>query len=179
MVESLGFMKQPRLGTRTRGRQARFAAWLTLACLIPFSLAAMQNAPQSGHARAAQLIQEGSPAEAISLIQRMLQQSPQDVRAHNLMGIALSAANRLEEANASFTQAYKINPKFYAALKNLGLNELKLQRVEDARAHLEQFLEVSPRDPAANLALAGIYTEIWRTREGDRALHRQPGDASP
>ncbi len=134
-------------------------AWLTLACLIPFGLAATQNPPPSGHARAAQLIQEGKPEEAIALIQRMLQQSPQDFRAHNLKGIALSAANRLEEANASFERAYKISPKFHAALKNLAFNELKLQRMDEARAHLEQFLGFAPQDPAANLALAGIYSE--------------------
>jgi tetratricopeptide (TPR) repeat protein len=152
-------MNQPRLITRTRSHQARTAAWLTLAFLIPLGFATAQSVPPSGYARAAQLIQEGNPTGAIAVIERLLRQSPQDVRAHNLMGIALSAANRLEEANASFNRAYKLNPKFYPALKNLALNELKLQRVDDARLHLEKFLEASPQDPAANLALAEILTQ--------------------
>lgn len=152
-------MKALSLKTRARLGKCWKATWLIPAFLIPLALSAAQNAPPSGHARAAQLIQEGNPTGAIVLIQRMLQQSPQDVRAHNLMGIALSASNRLEEANASFNRAYKLNPKFHPALKNLALNELKLQRVDDARAHLEQFLRSSPQDPAANLALAEILTQ--------------------
>ncbi len=161
-------MKLPQLGIR----QASNVAWLAIFFLIPFGLAAAQNAPPSGHARAAQLIQEGNPAGAMALIQRMLQESPNDVRAHNLMGIALSAVNRLEEANASFHRAYQINPKFHPALKNLAFNELKLQRVNDARAHLEQFLEASPQDAAANLALAEIYSQRG---EHTKAIERYIG----
>lgn len=152
-------MDQSQLRTRTRSHQAYKAGWLSVAFLIPFGLAAAQTSPPPAYARAAQLIQEGNPTGAIVVIERLLRQSPQDVRAHNLMGIALSAANRLEEANASFNRAWKLNPKFYPALKNLALNELRLQRVDDARAHLEQFLENSPQDAAANLALAEIYTQ--------------------
>jgi tetratricopeptide (TPR) repeat protein len=152
-------MKALPLTSRSWIDPVRLAPWLVHVFILSFALATAQNPPSSGYARAAQLIQEGNPTGAIALIQRMLRQSPQDFRAHNLMGIALSAANRLEEANASFTQAFKLNPKFYPALKNLALNEIKLKRVDDARAHLEQFLEASPQDPTANLALAEIYTQ--------------------
>ena len=78
-------MNQPRLITRTRSHQARTAAWLTLAFLIPLGFATAQSVPPSGYARAAQLIQEGNPTGAIAVIERLLRQSPQDVRAHNLM----------------------------------------------------------------------------------------------
>ena len=93
------------------------------------------------------------------IIHRILQETPKDFRAHNLMGIALSADNRLEEANTSFHQAFRLNPRFHPALKNLALNELKLRRFESARTHMEQFLEFSPQDPAASLALAEIQSQ--------------------
>jgi tetratricopeptide (TPR) repeat protein len=140
--------------------RALIIAGLWIALVTPVGpVSAQQPTVPPGLARAAQLIQEGNPTAAIAVLQAALRQSPQDVRAHNLMGIALSAANRLEEANASFSRAWKLNPKFFPALKNLGLNELKLQRVEDARMHLEQFVEAAPGDGAAHLALAEIYTQ--------------------
>jgi len=143
-----------------RRRRNLFAAAFCGFCILtPAISGERQGARQAAYEQAAQFIQQGKPGSAVPILQRVLKTSPRDIRAHNLMGIALSASGKLAEANTHFERAYKINPRFHAALKNLGLNELKLQRVDEAQAHLEQFLSFVPQDPAANLALAEIYAQ--------------------
>jgi tetratricopeptide (TPR) repeat protein len=102
-------------------------------------------------------IEQGKLNSAISLLQRILKKSPHDVKAQNLMGLALTASGKLPEANVYFKRAVKLDPKFYPALKNLAVNELKQQQVDEAMGHLQQALMLVPQDPAIHMALAEIY----------------------
>ncbi len=134
------------------------------ACLLALSLGPPLLHPQTGsnpnpYQQAARLIQQGKPDSAIALLRRMLNGAPRDIQAHNLMGIALAASGRPQEANTHFAEAYRINPEFHAALKNLALNELELRRVDQGQAHLEKYLSFVPKDPGANLALAEVYAQ--------------------
>src|SRR5579875_1343001 len=81
---------------------------------------------------------------AVKLLNEFLAKSPNDVRAENLMGIALTAEGRLSEANRYFERATRHDPSFYPALKNLALNELRLNHPADAATHLEKVLQFSP-----------------------------------
>jgi tetratricopeptide (TPR) repeat protein len=107
--------------------------------------------------QAVSYMKSGNPSAAIGLLRQVLKESPRDVRAHNLMGLALAASGKLQEANTHFNKAVKLNPKFYPALKNLAINELQLKQATEAEAHLQQALKIFPGDPATNLALAEIY----------------------
>jgi tetratricopeptide (TPR) repeat protein len=131
---------------------------LCLSMVCP-SFAAQTAASGTPYQRAARYIQQGKPASAIPLLQRALKRNPRDLKALNLMGIALTVSGKLEAANNSYQKALRINPKFYPALKNLALNELKLQRVEEARAHFEQVLNLVPEEAQCSLALAEIYAQ--------------------
>jgi tetratricopeptide (TPR) repeat protein len=102
-------------------------------------------------------IEQGKLNSAISLLKRILKKSPHDVKAQNLMGLALTASGKLPEANVYFKRAVKLDPKFYPALKNLAVNELKQQQVDEAMGHLQQALMLVPQDPAIHMALAEIY----------------------
>jgi tetratricopeptide (TPR) repeat protein len=144
------------LGTvRSRAFRRRVAillgSWLLgLALVCPLGASTQYD-------QAALYIQQGKPRLAVGLLRRMLKQSPRDVRAQNLMGLALTTSGRLVEANAYFQRAISLDPKFYPALKNLAVNELKQQQVDEAVAHLQQALAIAPQDPSAHLALAEIY----------------------
>lgn len=132
------------------------------ACLLALSLFSPSLLAQTGsnpapYREAARFIQQGKPDSAIAILREILSRTPLDIRAHNLMGIALAASQKREEANVHFEEAYRINPEFHAALKNLALNELELQRVDQGQAHLEKYLSLAPKDPVANMALAEIY----------------------
>lgn len=140
------------LSTKRKCRRViLLAAWLTALAL------ACPCAGSTQYEQAVLYMERGNPSAAIGLLRQILKQSPYDVKAQNLMGLALTASGKLQEANDHFNKAIKLNPKFYPALKNLAINELQLKQVAEAEAHLQQALKISPEDPAANLVLAEIY----------------------
>ncbi len=114
---------------------------------------------------------------AVKLLNEFLAKSPNDVRAENLMGIALTAEGRLSEANRYFERATRHDPSFYPALKNLALNELRLNHPADAATHLEKVLQFSPNDPVANFSLAEINYSEKRFQEA--ALHFERSQELP
>jgi len=120
-------------------------------------LLALQPLPgQDTYQQAISYVQQGKLYEAIPLIERILDKTPADLRARNLMGIALSSSGKREEANLHFKRALDADPKFYPALKNLAVNELALGRIGEAKAHFEEALKLAPQDAAAHFGLAGI-----------------------
>lgn len=94
---------------------------------------------------------------AIRTLNGVLARTPNDLKAINLLGIALTENGQTEEANRQFKKALRLNPRFYPALKNLAANELSLKRTQDAKGHLQEALKYVPDDEMANLMLAEIF----------------------
>src|SRR5438067_12866237 len=68
---------------------------------------------------AVSLVQKQQFQSAIAILDKLVVQSPQDLKALNLLGIALTGAGQIEKANTTLRQALKINPRFYPAWKTL------------------------------------------------------------
>jgi tetratricopeptide (TPR) repeat protein len=133
------------------------------------------NAQQPvSYERALSLIKQQQIEQGIALLRKILEQSPDDLRAHNLLGIALTTSGKIEEANTHFQRAITLNPEFYPALKNLAINEMRLNRIAEAKAHLAQALQLEPNDPVVHLALGEIHFQGKQFREAvdhyDRSL---------
>lgn len=105
---------------------------------------------------AVSLIQQGRFPAAVEVLEKLTAESPRSVKALNLLGIALSAAGDLEQANERLRQALSLDPGFQPALKNLSINEFRLGDMERARAGLETLLKSSPNDDVAHLYLGEI-----------------------
>ena len=73
-------------------------------------------------------------AEGIRYLEKQLAAAPRDLKALNLLGIALTGAGRKDEANRRFAEALALDPRFYPARKNLAINEYDSGRVEVAEA---------------------------------------------
>src|SRR5262245_7569567 len=116
----------------------RACATAVLWGLLALPLSAQPPASSGLYEQALSLIKQQQIEQGIALLRKILEQSPDDLRAHNLMGIALTTSGKIEEANTHFQKAIELNPKFYPALKNLAINEMRLNRIEDAKAHLTQ-----------------------------------------
>jgi tetratricopeptide (TPR) repeat protein len=129
----------------------------------------------SDYQTAVSLVQQGRFDLALPLVQRILERSPGDLKARNLMGIALSAAGRREEANEHFKKLLEADPSFVPAIKNLALNELALGLVKEAQAHFEQALRLSPGDPASHFGIAEIEFSR-RNFEAAAAHYERSGD---
>jgi predicted Zn-dependent protease len=101
---------------------------------------------------------------AIRTLGQILKHSPRDLKALNLLGIALTNAGRMDEARQRFQQALKVDPAFYPALKNLAINEFNTGRLDDARRHFDQVLTGVPDDEVAHVHLAEIHYQAKELR---------------
>ncbi|MCI0664141.1 MAG: tetratricopeptide repeat protein [Acidobacteria bacterium] len=112
--------------------------------------------PSGSYEQALSLIQQQQYEPGIVILRKILEASPNEIKAHNLLGIALTITGKIEEANQHFEKAIALNPKFAPAIKNLAINEMRLNQVEKARAHFMQLIEFGSEDPVVHLALAEI-----------------------
>jgi tetratricopeptide (TPR) repeat protein len=94
--------------------------------------------------------------EAIHSLTEEIRQSPHDLKALNLLGIALTETGRVENANSRFKQALAINPRFYPSRKNLAINEFNLHHLGDSEAQFHRVLQDAPADEVAHLYLGEI-----------------------
>src|SRR5215831_4178741 len=108
------------------------------------------------YGEAVNLVQRGEFDRAIAILQQIVDRAPNDLKAHNLMGIALSGAGRGREASEQFKKVLELDPAFVPALKNLGVQEITLGQTREAELHLSQALKLAPADPVCHWGLAEI-----------------------
>jgi len=68
---------------------------------------------------------------------------------HQQLGLVLLVLNKIEEAARELGEASRLDPHDADTLSRLAYCEVKLGRVDDARAHVAQALAVNPSDPLA------------------------------
>jgi tetratricopeptide (TPR) repeat protein len=104
-------------------------------------------------------VQHGNFQAAIQSLTMALQQSPRDLKALNLLGIALTESGQVKEANARFQEALTLDPHFYPARKNLAINEFNQKHWVESETQLNQVLQDAPSDPIAHVYLGEISFE--------------------
>src|SRR5829696_7575823 len=95
-------------------------------CLLFLFILPLAAQSSDAFQQAMSLVQQGKNAPAIELLEKLIANSPSDLKALNLLGIALAASGRRAEAGHRFEKALEISPNFVPALKNLAGNELAL-----------------------------------------------------
>ena len=118
-------------------------------------------------------IQHGNLPAAIQVLTAELQQSPHDLKALNLLGIALTESGQLQKANSRFQEALTVDPNFYPARKNLAINEFSEKHLAEAEAQFKQVLQAEPGDPIVNVYLGEISFE--RKDCGNALKHYEQG----
>jgi len=109
---------------------------------------------QTEYDEAAAYLRGGDANRAIPMLERVVAAEPRNLKARNLLGIALLSAGRRSEAAAHFSTALDVDPNFLPALKNLAVCEAGLGRQKESQAHFEKLLTAVPSDPVAHLYLA-------------------------
>ena len=107
---------------------------------------------------------------AIPLLEAILVRTPNDLKARNLLGIALMGLERRTEATAQFQKALAVDPRFHPALKNLAVNEFTMGQFKDAKAHFERAAVLVPDDAVVRFHLGQIYFREQRYREAAAQL---------
>ncbi len=124
------------------------------ALLVAVPVSAAQEA--SDYARAVVLVQRGQWDSGIAGLNQILAADPGNLKARNLLGIALTGKGDLAGANREFRQILKTTPAFYPALKNLAVNELTLKDVKAAERHFSAASKLAPDDPVIHAYLGEI-----------------------
>ena len=145
------------------GSMRHQAMWRVVGAVsLAFPLATSIYAADCGPTRydcAIFYVQHGNLPSAIQSLTEQLQQSPNDLKALNLLGIALTESAQTKEADIRFQEALSIDPRFYPARKNLAINEFDEKRFKEANAEFNQVLQDSPNDPVVHLYLGEISFE--------------------
>ena len=115
--------------------------------LAPPAARAAQECGSTPYECAAFHASRGEFVEAIRLIEQVLARPPSDLKALNLGGIALTGAGRIDEANARFREAIRLDPRFYPALKNLAINEFTAGRSAGRPGPFRRSPEAGARRP--------------------------------
>jgi tetratricopeptide (TPR) repeat protein len=138
----------------------RFASALLAASLILLPLgpaSAQANACGNSEYDCAVFYVERQQFEkAISALNNVLRQSPNDLKALNLLGIALTESGKKKNAEAVFQQALAVDPHFVPARKNLAINLFDAKRTPEAAAEFAQVVADAPGDEVAHLYLGEI-----------------------
>jgi tetratricopeptide (TPR) repeat protein len=124
--------------------------------LLPSAARANQECGPTPYECAAFHVGRGEFITALPILEWVLAETPANLKALNLAGIALTGAGRVDEANARFRDALRLDPGFYPALKNLAINEFSAGRLDDAARHFEEVLTLAPDDEVTHLHIAEI-----------------------
>ena len=156
----LGSISQADNGLRgIRHRMTLFPARraLLLGVFATFLLTASTAGAQSDtYAQAETLVRQGQWDQGIALLRELLTTEPNNLKARNLLGIALTGKGDLTAADREFRQAARIDPHFSPALKNLAINEFNQKNVAAAESHFAEALAVAPNDAVIHAYLGHI-----------------------
>jgi Flp pilus assembly protein TadD len=103
--------------------------------------------------------------DTLTLSERMLSVSPDAAPVHNVLGAALQAKGRLNEAIAHFQQALRINPNDAKASYNLGYALLEQQKFADADKYFRYALRLNPNYAEAHNNLGSALISQGRLDE--------------
>ncbi|HVW21469.1 MAG TPA: tetratricopeptide repeat protein [Opitutaceae bacterium] len=123
----------------------------------------------------------GGAAAAAEAYRRALALDPGDPEVHVDLGLALSAAGRLAEAQGEFEAALRLRPDDGPAHYNLANSLAQAGRLGEAAPHYQAALRADPGNAAARINLGNCLFQLGRTPEAiaqyEAALPLQPGNA--
>lgn len=119
-------------------------------------------------ARIYSLIGAGKAGLAVESATALTKLRPDDPQAHMVLGVALTSAEKFDEALKAFDQAAKLDPKLPGLRMNRALALVGLQKRDEAEKELIKAMEEFPADPRPVTAAAEFYLADEKTY--DRAL---------
>jgi tetratricopeptide (TPR) repeat protein len=110
------------------------------------------------HGYAGMTLSEKEPQvkEALALASRAVELDDSDPWAHLALGYIAVTRRRTDEAAGEFQRALDLNPNFAAARGYLGWGLAFDDRSEEAIAHLEEAIRMSPHDPQNAIFYVGL-----------------------
>jgi len=117
--------------------------------------------------RAMDLLERGRKAEAIQILERVIELDPESATTHYKLGLLYTGQGRIEEAVEQLRIAYEIDPSRVDAKSRYGQELIRLGREEEGERALREVLEQQPNH-GMTLARMGLLME--RRGRDDEAL---------
>ncbi len=154
---------------------------LTSVCLILFSATASGSSATT-LAEIQELVQKGDLAGARDGLKELLQSSPRDPDAWNMLGVVEAQQGDHRAAEASFQKAIDLAPGFAGAYLNLGrLYQENLNKdpgfLKKGVLTYERLLKFQPADQEANYQCAFLLLQMGRFQESLDRLSHLPTEA--
>lgn len=111
---------------------------------------------------------EGDYAPAVSLYERAIKRSPDDVRTMTALGTALDGAGNTQQAKVEYQEALSIDPGNVDARFNLAHLDFKHGDYADAEEAYRRVLVENPNDAMAHNELGGVLAAVNRPTEARR-----------
>jgi tetratricopeptide (TPR) repeat protein len=135
------------------------------ACLLAGALAlgqANSSRPESLLRSAAEAFASGDLQSAEQDLNSLLEGSPNDYRALDLLGMLRAQRQRNAEAEALFKRSMQVKPDFAGARIHLGLLYLQMSQTEQAITELQEGLRLAPDRNEAKAALTTAFRDQAR-----------------
>jgi Flp pilus assembly protein TadD len=110
--------------------------------------------------------------EAVAVLRRAIELSPDYGEAHNNLGIALQAQGMRDDAVASYRRALELRPDTPEILNNLGTALQEQARMDEAVACYRRAIEVNPAYGEAHNSLGAALQEQGRPEEAADCYRR-------
>ena len=115
------------------------------------------------------LKRKGRITEALSINQKVVELSPEDVEAYYNLGNTFKALYRFEEAKKSYQKAIKLQPKHFGAHNNLGITLKELGEFEEAEISFRTIIKLELNNAEAFNNLGNILKELGRVKEAKQS----------
>jgi tetratricopeptide (TPR) repeat protein len=115
--------------------------------------------------RGVQLFREENYVAALEQFQEAREAHPTDASISNFIGIIETKLGRIEDANADYEKAIRLDPALPGPRKNLGFNYLNAGQYERAEEQLKAALALDGSDAFPHYYLAILYLATSRDQE--------------
>jgi putative PEP-CTERM system TPR-repeat lipoprotein len=167
--------------SEVRLAQVRFAAGDTAQALKDLETISKEEPSQyqadltliTAHLRRGELDQALAAANALE------KKQPENPLTYNIKGTIYAAKHDLKSARENLEKALRLQPNYFAAVRNLSLIDVQERKPEDARKRYEALLAKDPKNEQLLLAYAEVLTLTGQSPEAvksaiDRAIAADP-----
>ena len=124
------------------------------------------------------LLQAGKSAEAVPLLERAVQDLPQNAPALNHLGLAYHATGRTNDARRAYLRALEVDRNRIEATHNLAVSHLERGEWLEAERGFRAYLVAHPGDAAVLETLAQLQFQSGRWDDAERSYAAiQPAEA--
>jgi Flp pilus assembly protein TadD len=153
-------------------------AGLTAAALLATLLSGCSPSGERALVEGDRLLQAGRAAEAVPLLERAVQDLPQNAPALNHLGLAYHATGRTNDARRAYLRALEVDRNRIEATHNLAISHLERGEWLEAERGFRAYLVAHPGDAAVLETLAQLQFQAGRWDDAERSFAAiQPAEA--